>query len=764
MWRHLLRTRLLALLLALLLVLPAAAAASPRASLPATRPHLVLPPPGGAVPGFAHRNLPPAPAVHAADIAAGRPVTPMAHALVVLVDFPDQPASLAPSGFTQRLFGDGADTLRAFYRENSGGLFDIAGTAGPIWVRAGAPRAAYGGDNDPRPLVAEAVRGLAAAGFDFSPYRAANGTLAYLFVVHSGQGQEVTGNKADVWSHRWQLGDQAFAVSTSAGPATVNDYIMQPEYGLSLGKPSGIGVFCHEFGHLLGGLPDLYDVTYKSEGVGFWSLMGAGAWLGAAHDGSMPAHFDAWSKTVFHWARVHDLAAGDLTLAPVAQAGDVYRVRLNPSEYYLLEVRGPGLGHFEQYLPGGGLLVWRVDARIMDDPEGPYRQSNMVNALCQDQGCPPHYGLRLEEAGGYALQEHTGLQYAGSAADPFPGSRRNTAFTAGTSPSARDWEGQDDGAALTGIAFDGALVRLHATVPGSTAPAPTLSYTIWAGGRQLVAVPGDAPLFRTNQTRVLVRGTAAPNAEVTARGAHASAGADGSFELALKVPANKETPITLAAAAAGHTVSSDLRIAVRTRPFKVHLSKVMGPDGKAIKAPYVGREGVWHLQGSTAVDATLAASLDDAPGSRSDTGRRFDVTVRVAGAGAHTARLDAVDVYGNTSTLAVTLRVDDEPPLLLDVQSNIPADGHAPTGFALSVWGSATDLIAGERDPRALAHVAVTLKHDSQQRDLKAKVDAAGNFRLAPHRLSRGDYTVVVEAVDRSGNRSRPVELTVLVG
>src|SRR5919206_489929 len=76
-----------------------------------------------------------------------------------------------------------------------------------------------------------------------------------------------------------------------------------------------IGVSAHELGHLLFGLPDLYDIDYTSEGVGNWCLMGGGSWNGG---GDIPAHPSAWCKLQQGWASKTDVtSSGTITVADV---------------------------------------------------------------------------------------------------------------------------------------------------------------------------------------------------------------------------------------------------------------------------------------------------------------------------------------------------------------------------------------------------------------------------------------------------------------
>jgi hypothetical protein len=122
-------------------------------------------------------------------------------------------------------------------------------------------------------------------------------------VVHAGPGEESGADADTIWSHAWDL-DSGKDLGDGTGSriydgVTINEYTIQPEYFLTPGD-STIGVFTHEFGHVLG-LPDLYDTSYATDGVGQWSLMAAGSWNGPGMDGSVPAPLLAWEKARLGW-------------------------------------------------------------------------------------------------------------------------------------------------------------------------------------------------------------------------------------------------------------------------------------------------------------------------------------------------------------------------------------------------------------------------------------------------------------------------------
>ena len=86
----------------------------------------------------------------------------------------------------------------------------------------------------------------------------------------------------------------------------VNDYTIQSQLGGATACDAstimGVGTIAHETGHAFG-LPDLYDTSGSSQGIGGWGLMGAGNYARPYS----PASFDAWSLLALGWATVDSL-------------------------------------------------------------------------------------------------------------------------------------------------------------------------------------------------------------------------------------------------------------------------------------------------------------------------------------------------------------------------------------------------------------------------------------------------------------------------
>lgn len=131
--------------------------------------------------------------------------------------------------------------------------------------------------------------------------------------------------------------------------------------GASSSIPSGIGAFCHEFGHLLG-LPDLYDVDHELGGQskGMWgslSLMDYGCYN---NRGRTPPYFNAIERELLGKKPARLTMNAELRLEPIHKTGFFFRVDTsNDGEYYLLEARD-GVG-WDSHIGGEGMLVYHID-------------------------------------------------------------------------------------------------------------------------------------------------------------------------------------------------------------------------------------------------------------------------------------------------------------------------------------------------------------------------------------------------------------------
>jgi M6 family metalloprotease-like protein len=321
-----------------------------------------------------------------------------------------------------RILNGSTLSVRKYYqdmsRNNLNLTFDIYGpvTVSKSWDYYGENDSS-GNDLRPRELVSEALRLLVSkyASVDFKIYDNDNDTfIDAVIIIHQGPGEEVkTSIEPLIWSHQWDLSSP---VSTGDG-VSFKVYTIQPEYTSNPGD-SSMGVFAHEFSHVLG-LPDLYDTSGQTNGVGDWSLMASGAWkgTGAANDGTAPAPLLAWERLKIggtgagKWITVTELAsAGTQQIADVETSGEVFKLVLEASagkrQYLLVEGKAASAS-FQWYVPGSGILV----SHIHEDVISSYIYSNTVN-----DGNLRIHGVNIIEADGADLWSKAN---SGNAADLF---------------------------------------------------------------------------------------------------------------------------------------------------------------------------------------------------------------------------------------------------------------------------------------------------------------------------------------------------------
>jgi immune inhibitor A len=362
------------------------------------------------------------------------------HCLVLLVDFSDNIGAQSPSHFDDLLFDtSNSNSMTSFYKDLSYGKLAVTGQVTP-WIRAAHPYSFYTAGqsgtgnsfpNNTPGLLQEALQAFCAggslAGFDLN----GDGFVDGLFLIHAGGGAEAEPDPVKrrdmIWSHKWTLP----SVFTNSGIKAFA-YFTAPEDGK-------LGVFSHEFGHFLG-LPDLYDTSYRSSGIGDWCLMAGGSWNGG---GDMPARMSAWCLSTLGWIKPRNIkSASSLTLETLEKDKKaccrLWTAGKLTKEYFLIENRQKK-GR-DAKLPGKGLTIWHIDES----------QSDNTNPLAYKVALVQADGKRQLELG----------QNQGDAGDLFPGSKKVTKVndTSPTHPHLRSNSGVATGVSVSKIALSAARI------------------------------------------------------------------------------------------------------------------------------------------------------------------------------------------------------------------------------------------------------------------------------------------------------------------
>jgi immune inhibitor A len=385
-------------------------------------------------------------------------------------------------------------TLKNYYTEVSYGqvnivTYDMPSTQG--WLDVGHPVEYYAtGDgvhdygfgeypHNALGLVEDVVKAADKAGVDFSKY-ARNGVLPNLFVVQAGGGAEWNLDPRLIWSHSWSLSDSGspdLANGLVVDGVTVNNYAMMPAVGGDItafyGPKSGpypptVGVFAHEYGHVLG-LPDLYDYGPESEGVGNYSLMAGGSWnrypSQAIFSGNSPAHMDAWSKYRLGFLKPIEItSAKSLKLPPAETQPVVYKMVVpfsNGKEYFLFENRQAiGFDQGFERFGAHGLAIYHVDDVVLtnaywrpNEAEN-WKELRFTSAAKSTNG-QTHYGVSISQADDRWDLEHGANR--SDAGDLYPGAAGNTSFGSKSAPNSTNyyfWAGNDPQFGYSGVTVE----------------------------------------------------------------------------------------------------------------------------------------------------------------------------------------------------------------------------------------------------------------------------------------------------------------------
>lgn len=340
---------------------------------------------------------------------------------VVLIAYSDVPVRFTPTQFNDVLFSSlpmgRAYSLRTFYEELSGGRITLNGRIfAPVTADTTAlfyedgcnGLSVVGNTSCPmRPvsrlglLLTSVLDKLStAAGGDTLWNRFDNdgpdgipnsgdddGRVDFVTFLQPNVGGECRRGATGIWSHRWVLsgvtGGTPYATRTPRRNGSgqvipgaflqIEDYTIQSQLGgdsaCSGDDILPVGTIAHETGHAFG-LPDLYDLTLATSGIGEWGLMGSGNFA-LPHS---PATYEAWSLMQLGWITVAPLTEDRvITTGPRQLTDTIFLAEStdDPSTHLLIENRQAIQSDTAQMNPAfekakaPGLLLWRVNQNVV---------------------------------------------------------------------------------------------------------------------------------------------------------------------------------------------------------------------------------------------------------------------------------------------------------------------------------------------------------------------------------------------------------------
>lgn len=298
----------------------------------------------------------------------------------------------------------------------------------------GAP----GGDGNPDgrgyQLVIDACKVISEEDpdFDFARFDNDNdGFIDNIFMFYAGRGQHDGGPSYTIWPHAWNI-YRDLGLNYEFGGKKLGSYACANELQGMLEQRNGIGVFCHEYSHVLG-LVDNYPTHNASHNnhPGQYDLMSEGPYLNSSNT---PCNMSAFERYSIGWLNPRQLSgAEDVALQPLDSSNQGLIVKtISDDEFFILENR-QNIG-WDTYLPGHGMLVWHIDY----DEEA--WTENMPNNDANHQ--------RID------IMEADGMPGSGSyGGDPFPGTTFVSSITKWPT-----WTNTTVDMPLTNIHEDGGVV------------------------------------------------------------------------------------------------------------------------------------------------------------------------------------------------------------------------------------------------------------------------------------------------------------------
>jgi M6 family metalloprotease-like protein len=429
-----------------------------------------------------------APYNYSTDYDTSQEATKQHPMLVIRLDYENQHFVNDEISLATKIFGSQTQQLNHYMNEVSGGQFLYSPVAEGGGANDGVVTVYFSSNHpDPDPNLAiesasyksavhsdfnNAITAVSNYGFDFSLYdndhdgALTPGELLVIFIM-AGEEDAYSGGQYGngSWAHTFCT-DAQYTPNVNGvdvmGCGTGGKYSLFGERhndSATTSHDATIGIIAHELGHAALDLPDLYDVTYASAGIGYFGLMSSGTW-GQAESrekpGQTPVPFSAWSKIYAGWYQPVEENGSDITLNGTGYSGyNIVKVPISSSEYFLLENRTTtgydrGLSYTLDHIYVGGLAIWHIDESVIDN------NFYTVNANTS------HKGVDLEEASNpvldlssYEAGDAKNLYYLGN----------KTEFSPTTTPNSGSYYSSSTGITISNISGVGSSMTVDITNP-----------------------------------------------------------------------------------------------------------------------------------------------------------------------------------------------------------------------------------------------------------------------------------------------------------
>ena len=338
--------------------------------------------------------------------------------LTLLVDFSDKPATISHAEVNDYINKPGYNgfnnngSVNDFFLDVSIGKLNYTNYVAEYY-RAAKPKTYYDNPNasgTAKELVLEALNHLKDQGFDFSTLTIDNGNVVATNLYYAGYADAGWGK--GLWPHAGSLS------GFTANGVTVNRYQMT-----AMQDKLSLGTFCHENGHMVCRLPDLYDPQQDSKGVGNYCIMSY-SW------GVNPVPFNPYFRELCGWETVFDISNANPGSVFKHVANSItsfkYKNPSNSNEFFSIDsrVKKGRNGH----IPDAGLMIWHVD-------------ENGSNSY-QDMTPSRHYQVSVEQAD--SLFDLENNRNYGLENDLFH-KGYNDRFNDNTLPDAKWWDASNSG-------------------------------------------------------------------------------------------------------------------------------------------------------------------------------------------------------------------------------------------------------------------------------------------------------------------------------